>query len=158
MSIVIDVLLGLTFLQSPGVDIRVAASPGGFVDAELKRRQDSALDLEKELQRLGVKRKSISQLEVMVLESVREATEGKVEMRNRPEILGGGQRAEIVAGQAYVLRVKLKFAEYEKTFTGRSVGDVPTWTNAARDVARQVREWLQDNGGQVCRESPISCG
>lgn len=140
------------------VDLSAKPSPGGFVDAELKRRQDSMFDLQAALSSLGTEVSTLSDLKLMVTSSAREKTgELHTQMRNRPEVLGGGQRAETAEVEAFVVRVELRFKDYKTEFVGADKTRI-SWRTAARDAAKQIRAWLLDNQARVCAESRRSCG
>lgn len=147
-------------LVQAGVQVEVSAapSPGGFVDAEFKRRQDSTVDLERALRKAGVTVGASSALRLVVVSSQRELTgESRTDTRQRPEALGGGQRSDTVGATAFVIRVQLRFGDYVKDFLGIDSRDVPTWTRAAENAAKQIHEWVEANAERVCRESPLSC-
>ena len=156
MNIALLMLGALVSQSAPWIHVSALPAPGGFVDAESKRRDDSALDLANALTREGVHVSGGTDLFVVVTSSQVEET-GKVELetRNRPEILGGGQRTEAVNKEALTVRVQLNFKDYKKEFVGR---DESAWTGAARDAAKQIRSWMRDNQSRICQASPVSCG
>ncbi len=158
----IATLLLLALTSGPSVKVYLAAEGDsqGFVDAELKRRQDSANDVARRLH--GVEgialtyRKGESDLEVLVVSSAMEAT-GTVSTESRPAPLRRGEDSVSRADTTPTVRLRLKFGDYVKEFVGVNTGAVPTWGNAAMDAARQVRTWVRDNQERICRESPRSC-
>lgn len=133
-----------------------AVAVGGFIDAESKRRADSTIDLEKEL----AKDKTISltsdhstEVVLRVVSSAEEETgEIKMESRRRADFLGGGYRTESRKEAAYVVRVLLSVGTYSREIVGQSKGDIPTWTAAAQDAAKQIRQWVKDNRQQLCSQ------
>lgn len=157
-------LLGLPVVgeaQTIRLSIIYLPGEGGFVDAESKRREDSSRDLLRQFERFPLTRLDDPQsgnLYLQVVESAVESGPPRSELRERPPILGGGQRLDTVRTEEYVVRARLRLKDYIKEFEGRSVGDIPTWTDAARRLADQVKTWIRDNHQQVCREYPGSCG
>jgi GTP cyclohydrolase II len=146
-------LVALQLLVS--VSVSPQPSPGGFIDAEFKRRQDSAADLTRELQKLQVPLSSQTELQLTVIASAEEPTQGlRADTTLQPEILGGGQHSTIRPVLAKVVRLRLQLKDYTKDFLGQ---DRDYWEWAARDAARQIQAWLKDNQARICQESPGSC-
>lgn len=144
--------------QTIKVYLQAQPSEDGFIDAGTKRRQDSARDLmralEKDSSLLLVEDDRETDVLLTVLES-REGQSGEMRIEVREDWLG--QRADARPKRAYQVEVELTFGRVRKMFEGRSVGNPPTWTAAANHAARQIRAWLRDNRQQLCQRSARSC-
>lgn len=142
-----------------GVKVHLEPSErdGGFIDAESKRREDSTFDLQKELAKdktLWLTTTDRTDVVLRVVSSAEEETgEIKTESRKRPEIVGGGYRTESTKETAYVVRVLLTVGTYKREIVGQSKGDIPTWTGAAQEAAKQIRQWINDNRQQLCGQA-----
>ena len=108
------------------VFVFAAADPSGFVDAEQKAREDSALDLRKAL---DSKRRAIE------IVPTRDSADLVLEVLRRTKgVLDDKYRVEV--------RLTVPKTEYHKDFFG---ADDLGWRYAANQVADQVDDWLKDN-------------